>query len=52
MLKNVHRVDAFGHVCTDEEMEVFGRAGAIDANPIRGAEDVLLVERIKEMLLE
>jgi len=39
-------------VCTDEEYEVFRTAGAIDEDPVEGAEDVLIVERIKEMLLD
>ncbi|MBI4481542.1 MAG: hypothetical protein HY652_01495 [Acidobacteria bacterium] len=51
-LENIRRVGAFGHVCTDEEVEVFRAAGAIDEDPVWGAEDVLIVERIKEMLLE
>jgi hypothetical protein len=50
-LENIRRVGAFGHVCTDEEVEVFRAAGAIDEDPVRGAEDVLIVERIKELLL-
>ena len=39
-------------VCTDEEYEVFRAAGAIDEDPVEGAEDILIVERIKEMLLD
>lgn len=50
-LENIRRVGVFGHVCTDEEVEAFRAAGAIDEDPVRGAEDVLIVERIKEMLL-
>lgn len=50
-LENIRRVGAFGHVCTDEEVEVFRAAGALDENPVRDAEDVLAVARIKEMLL-
>ena len=34
------------------EFEFMRKAGAFDENPVRGAEDVLIVERIKEMLLE
>lgn len=50
-LENIRRVGAFGHVCTDEEVEVFRAAGAIDGDPVCGAEDVLIVERIKELFL-
>lgn len=50
-LVNIRLVGAFGHVCTDDEVEVFRAAGAIDEDPVRGAEDVLIVKRIKELLL-
>ncbi len=50
-LGNIRRVGALGHVCTEEEIEVFRAAGAIDEDPVRGAEDVLVVERIKKLLL-
>ncbi len=43
---------AFGHVCTDEVYQVLRAAGAIDEVEVRGAEDVLIVERIKELLLD
>lgn len=51
-LQNIRRVGAFGHVCTDEVVEVFRAAGAIHEGAVRGAEEVLIVRRIKEMLLE
>ena len=51
-LDNVKRIGSLAHVCTDEEYEVFRTAGAIDEDPVEGAEDVLIVERIKEMLLD
>lgn len=51
-LENISLVGAFGHVCSDEGVEVFRAAGAIDQDPVRGAEDVLIVERIKELLLD
>ncbi len=50
-LENVRRIGAVGHVATDEEFEFMLRAGAFDEDAVRGAEDVLIVERIKEMLL-
>ena len=51
-LENIRRVGALGHVCTDEDVEVFRAAGAIDEDPVRGAEDVIIVERIKELLFD
>ena len=51
-LENIRRIGAMGHVASDEEFEFMRKAGAFDENPVRGAEDVLIVERIKEMLLE
>ncbi len=50
-LENIRRIGAMGHVATDEAFDFMRKAGAFDENPIRGAEDVLIVERIKEMLL-
>jgi hypothetical protein len=50
-LHGIRRVGALGHVCTDEEFEVLYAADAIDDDPVSGAEDVLIVERIKELLL-
>jgi len=50
-LENVRRIGAMGHVATDEEFEFMRKAGALDENPVRGAEDVLIVDRIKEMLV-
>ncbi|MEW6743383.1 MAG: hypothetical protein AB1486_11555 [Planctomycetota bacterium] len=51
-LENVRRIGAMGHVATDEEFEFLRKAGAFHEDPVRGAEDVLIVEHIKEMLLE
>ncbi|MBI4563464.1 MAG: hypothetical protein HY716_02060 [Planctomycetes bacterium] len=51
-LENVRRIGAMGHVATDEEFEFMRKAGAFNEDPVRGAADVLLVERIREMLLE
>ena len=50
-LDGIRRVGALGHVCTDEEFAVLQDAGAIDEDPVRGAEDVLIVERIRGLLL-
>ena len=51
-LETIRRVGAVGHVLTDEQFEIFRAAGAIDDEPVRGAQDVLLVARIKSMLLD
>lgn len=51
-LENIRRIGAMGHVASDEEFEFMRKAWAFDENPVRGAEDVLIVERIKEMLLQ
>lgn len=51
-LEHIRRVGPFGHIGTDEEVECMRQAGMFDEDPVRGAEDVLIVERIKEMLLE
>jgi len=50
-LENIRRVGSFGHIGTDEEVEFMQKAGMIDDDPVGDAEDVLIVERIKEMLL-
>ncbi len=50
-LEDVRRIGAMGHVATDEEFGFMRKVGAFDEDPVRGAEDVLIVERIKEMLL-
>ena len=36
---------------TDEQYQVMLDVGALDSNVVRGAEDAIIVERIKEMLL-
>ncbi len=52
-LKNVKRVGAVGHVCTDEEFETLRKAGAVPVpdDPVSVAKDVLLFERAKELLM-
>jgi len=50
-LENIRRVGPFGHVGSDEEVELMRKAGAIEEDPVQGAEEAILVERIKEMLL-
>lgn len=49
-LVGLRRVGAFGHIGTEEQIATLRAAGAIDENPVRDAEDVLIMERIKEML--
>ena len=50
-LLDVRRVGGLGHVMSNEDFEDFRAAGAVRENRIQGAEDVLILERIKEMLL-
>jgi hypothetical protein len=50
-LDTVQRVGALGHVATDEAYEEMREAGAIDEDPVEWAEDILLIERAKELLL-
>jgi len=38
-------------VCNDDEFEELRAAGAIHEDPVSGAEDVILVERMKRLLL-
>lgn len=51
-LDNLRRVGAEGHACTDEQYEVLRSAGALGRDIVRGAEDVIIVGRIREMLLD
>lgn len=50
-LDTVQRVGALGHVATDEAYDEMREAGAIDEDPVEWAEDILLIERAKELLL-
>jgi hypothetical protein len=47
----LRRVGVFGHIGTEAQIATLRAAGAIDEDPVRDAEDVLIMERIKEMLL-
>lgn len=49
---NLRRVGPFGHIGTEEEVEFMRKSGMIFEDPVSGAEDVLIVESIKGMLLE
>jgi len=49
-LENVRRVGALGHVCTDEEYARYREMDARD-DPVAAAENILLLERAKELLL-
>ena len=51
-LDNVERVGAPGHVCTDEQYETLRSSGALPDDPVGEAEDIILVERIKKLLLQ
>ena len=50
-LDTVHGVGVLGHVSSDEVYEEMREAGAIDEDPVGWAEDILLIERAKTLLL-
>lgn len=51
-LESLKRVGPLCHTLTDEQYELFEEAGAVDVSPARWAEDVLVIERIKGLILE
>jgi hypothetical protein len=49
---NVKRVGALGHICEDDEQyNYLQRVGMIKEDVVKAAENVVLVERAKDMLL-
>lgn len=50
-LDGVHRVGPLDHVASDDIYEEMCEAGAVEENPARWAEDILLIERAKNLLL-
>jgi hypothetical protein len=50
-LDGIRRVGPLGHVLSDEEFEEFRAAGAVEDDPVGGAEDLLRVERARRLLL-
>ena len=50
-LESIHRVGPLAHIGTDEEVEMMRDADMLDDDPVLGAEEILIVERIKEKLL-
>ena len=46
-LGGLRRIGAMGHLTTDDEFVLMQEAGVFDENPVRGAENVLIVERIR-----
>lgn len=51
-LDSLERVRALGHVCTDEQYETLRSSGALPDDPVGEAEDIIMVERVKKLLLE
>ena len=49
-LGNLKHVGALGHILDDDQFDEFRAAGALVEDPVGGAEDVLRLERIKELL--
>jgi len=50
-LDGVRRIGPLGHVMSDEQFEEFRAAGAVEDNPVLGAEDVLRLHRARRLLL-
>jgi hypothetical protein len=50
-LDTVHRVGALGHVSRDEVYEEMRETGAIDEDPVEWADEILLIESAKELLV-
>jgi hypothetical protein len=51
-LGGVQRIGPLGHVASDEVYEEMREAGAIHEDPVWWAEDILVIERAKELLLD
>ena len=47
----MQRVGPLGHVCSDEAYEEMREAGAVPEAPVWWAEEILLIERAKTLLL-
>lgn len=50
-LSGVRRLGAFGHVASEEQFEEMRAAGAVQEDIVTAAEDVILIERMKVLLL-
>ena len=50
-LAGVRRVGAVAHVSTDEEYATLREAGAIEDDVVHAAEDVILLDRIRNLLI-
>lgn len=50
-LSGVRRLGPLGHVLDDEAFEAFRSAGAVDEDVVTAAEDVILIEGMKKLLL-
>lgn len=50
-LDEVRRVGPLGHTASDQVYEEMRDAGAIDEDPVEWAEEILLIERAKQLLL-
>ena len=48
-LENVKRIGMAGHACDDEQFEELQEHGFFGDDPVRGAEQVLLFARVKEL---
>ncbi|MEW6741232.1 MAG: hypothetical protein AB1486_00610 [Planctomycetota bacterium] len=51
-LDNVRRIGPLAHTCTDEEYEQVRHIDVHANDPVYGAEQILLLQRAREMLLD
>lgn len=50
-LSGARRVGALGHTASDEAYEELRAAGAVPEDPVEWAEQILLLDRARELLL-
>lgn len=50
-LNGVKRLGALGQTLTDEQYTLLEEAESVDETPVQWAQDILVIERIKELLL-
>jgi len=46
----VRRVGPLGHAASEEQFQTFVAAGAVEENPVTSAEEILALERARELL--
>lgn len=51
-LENVENIGPLAHVATPRQLDRLRQAGVVEDNPVRAAEDILIIEYLKEVLLK